>query len=459
MKRLAVLYGVEPVGEGTALVESLTSFVSRLAVARHLRLRSVFDKLIYPRVPKYMVEGEKGKSYWCYGFRGMNGVVWDGHSEFAEILASILSELTALENLSCHTWVPWRQLLVGKSNGVLSWGKKRWCASCLAQWREEGVEAWEPLIWRVSFVKRCPVHGTPLSEVCGACKRRQGFLSDIVPVGLCCKCRTFLEKGDDLVREGFAFPSTYEEEWEFRLSRAVGRMLACQKEGFEMAGHQGFLRLLDILLRHRDIGSPFKLARYLSTTPESIKNWTQGGHPPNLKSFLKVCLRVEVDPVWVASHPNSMHFGVGEELPDGVRPTGEYRSKKYAPSREWDVDRWEWVRKQLGEWLRNDRCRLYSATKIAEFLGVSSHALKTHCPEEYAALKGLHAEYLREKRSAAFDEIESALREAFEDCISEGMRPTVRRALEYAGLSPKLMIGERYRRLWKQIKEENGYVD
>ena len=52
MKRLVALYGRTPMGEGTPLTESLTSFVGRLATARHLTSTAVFDALSVPNCPR-----------------------------------------------------------------------------------------------------------------------------------------------------------------------------------------------------------------------------------------------------------------------------------------------------------------------------------------------------------------------------------------------------------------------
>ena len=57
------LYGRVPAGVGTPLVESLTSFVSRLAMARHLKISKIFNYLIRPLVPQDLIEGEDGYSY------------------------------------------------------------------------------------------------------------------------------------------------------------------------------------------------------------------------------------------------------------------------------------------------------------------------------------------------------------------------------------------------------------
>ena len=55
MKPRVPLYGCSPCAIGTPLVESLTGFVGRLAVARRLPASAIFEHLVRPRVPEGVV--------------------------------------------------------------------------------------------------------------------------------------------------------------------------------------------------------------------------------------------------------------------------------------------------------------------------------------------------------------------------------------------------------------------
>ena len=128
------------------------------------------------------------------------GFIWDGHNEHVEALVDGLAELTGLGDLSWHTLLPLKELLLVETCGVLcSVYGKRWCASCVARWRRKGMEPWEPLLWRISFVRCCPIHSSVLSRVCGTCKKPQGLVSDRVPFGFCRECGRHVEIGDPLI--------------------------------------------------------------------------------------------------------------------------------------------------------------------------------------------------------------------------------------------------------------------
>ena len=74
MKRRVPLYGCSPCAVGTPLVESLTGFVSRLAVARQLPTSSIFEHLVRPLVP----EGVVRENLHLTGFLASEAVTYDG---------------------------------------------------------------------------------------------------------------------------------------------------------------------------------------------------------------------------------------------------------------------------------------------------------------------------------------------------------------------------------------------
>lgn len=149
MRPRVPLYGCSPRGVGTPLVESLTGFVNRLAVARHLPCSAVFDGLVRPLVPRGVVPD----SHQLTHFFTAGVVVYDGLGPWAEALVVALTHLTGLPDLAFHTLRPWRPVLAPSRNGVRR-VPKRWCASCLSDWRTRGVDPWEPLLWRLAPARR-----------------------------------------------------------------------------------------------------------------------------------------------------------------------------------------------------------------------------------------------------------------------------------------------------------------
>ena len=203
--------------------------------------------------------------------------------------------------------MPWRGFLSTR-NGAIRWGRpKRWCCRCLAAWRRRGEEFWEPLLWRVSAVERCPVHCIPFSELCSSCHARQGVVSEIVPFGSCRKCGRDLEADDPLRRDWSAGElQDPQARWEWWTSVAVGRMLASQRLLARSGGLWGFSELLRISLGSDPSvkRSSRRLAQYLDVGWNSIEVWMHRRRSPRLDGFLAVCLRLRADPLEIAVIPS-----------------------------------------------------------------------------------------------------------------------------------------------------------
>ena len=456
MKHLVPLYSREPVGVGTPLVESLTSFLGRLSTAQYMMPSAVCNELVRPLVPEDM----KGKVFWREGLNGQNGVTWDGHSEITEVLVDALTKLTALPDLSLHTLLPWRQLLLDQKSGALRWGQRRWCASCLAGWRAKGVEPWEPLLWRVAVVRRCPVHCTPFSEVCPRCQVRQGYMPGMVRIGVCRKCGHHLETGDPLVCTGARAPlATPEERWEWEVSQVVGRMLAHQEEMAAHASPRGFLTLLERLLHRPEIGSKRKLVLYVGADDMSVRRWLTGKHLWRTELFIRVCMRAGVDPLAVAVYPHRDYSEVaGLEKPSQSQARWPVRraSSRKAPCRHWGEAGWKQFREKLSAILEDPTSGRLSLTQITKSLGVSHSTLKRRYPKEYAELKVLHGAYRKRNKDQRLAAIEALLEAACLECIREGVIPKQKLVFARAGLSPRFAFNYTHGPIWRKLWRKYG---
>lgn len=459
MKQLVPLYGRVPAGVGTPLVESLTGFVSRLAMARHLSLWSIFKRLVCPLVSEDLKGQERGHGYWARGFAGRNGIIWDGDGEHMEALVDALAELTGLEHLSWHTLLPLKELLPVETRGILflySVYGKRWCASCLARWRRKGMEPWEPLLWRISFVRCCPIHNSVLSQVCGTYKKPQGFISDRVPFGFCRECGRHVEIGDPLIlKRRERTPAV--GRWEWELSRAVGNMLASQKVLEEFASGRGFVHLLSSLRRHPQLGSSRFVARHIGSTPASVKKWLEDEKRPRLLAFLRICIRAGVDPLAVAIYPHGKSFEVDSDLRFGIQPEKKRYRVGEAPCRKWGATEWDKVKSSLVELLESPEAGLDPAVSVARRLGVDPSTVKKHCPEEYAALKEARAAWRLKDRERRLAKQDDALRASFAECLRKGLYPSMPRVFEGAGLPTALYLDERCRELFQELRRNAGF--
>src|SRR5215813_8279236 len=138
---LSRLYHLAPVGVGTPNVESLTSFVMRLAAAHCVKTGTVIAQEIAPLI---------NESETKPALRSINGV-----GPAAPNWVSALESLTRRRNLHLLTMLPWRHIMPLR-NSMRLW--RAWCPDCFAVDRREQESVFERLAWALDSVSVCILH-------------------------------------------------------------------------------------------------------------------------------------------------------------------------------------------------------------------------------------------------------------------------------------------------------------
>ena len=389
----------------------------------------------------------------------IDGIMCDGLGKPAEDVAAALTILTGLENLSLHTMLPWRPLISSTNSRTLRYGQKRWCALCLAQWRARGSEFWEPLLWRMAMVRRCPTHRTPFSDVCPRCESSQGLLQEMIPFGNCRKCGHCLEVGDAWTRTGSESCLENEEaRREWWMSVEVRRMLAFQRTVSDYANPEGFPLMLRKSASLEGYGSIQNLARFLAVAGCVVKDWMAGNHLPTFESFVLVCLRLGVDPLHVAIFPRREPRGECAYPKGEIRPWWPRINRKLPCSftGRRGPEFWNKVSKRLSRMLSGAEAGTLSATQAAKTLGINSTTLKKRYPNEYARLLELHAAYGIREKARMFAQRRDRMRAAVDACVGEGVHPTQDRVFRRAGVPINLTMIPDYRQIWLDTLYAHG---
>ena len=111
----APLYGRYPAAAGTGFVESLSSYVARLCVARSVSVVDVFDVLVRPLVPDGLL---KPRGYLSF-YLSHDSVALDGVGSRTRHFVAAFEQLTDCPDLHLHTFLPWRLLFCPRSSLVL----------------------------------------------------------------------------------------------------------------------------------------------------------------------------------------------------------------------------------------------------------------------------------------------------------------------------------------------------
>ncbi|MEN6348263.1 MAG: TniQ family protein [Syntrophomonas sp.] len=201
------LYPLKPIGISTPLVESLSSYLSRLAITHSLKLIDLINRVLLPIA-----------SIKAFNFDYMQACFIIGFSEKTEKLIQVLQCLTGQRNLETLTLLPVKDLISSRN---LVKQHQSWCPTCYNEWRDQGHEIYQPLLWNLVPVKICIRHNTRLAEQCPFCGRKLSLMNRIHIIGYCTHCYKWLgcfEKVQNI---------NVREKW---IVSNLGKLVACSEE-------------------------------------------------------------------------------------------------------------------------------------------------------------------------------------------------------------------------------------
>ena len=481
------LYGRQPNGVGTPLVECLSGYLARVCEARSISVVDALDLFVRPLSPgKFLRDRVQLPRYLMSVIAGD----FDGMTSRTDTAIAALQTLTGEPDLAKHTCVPWRGLFSVRSFAGVGVRRKRWCTLCFDAWNRTGSEPWEPLLFRLEPVRRCPIHRVRLSERCPRCERTQPVVTQRVPLSYCHNCGRPLHVGAPLpVSPCFGPEDGGEPAWDWWISVVLGQLLCLQIDSKRRADPNGFASLIDRQLDSHGRGL-YSLADALCMQPHVLRQWRLLKMRPYLRTFVKVCLRL-------GAHPADVMFPgqrQGHSFPwspwsDGdapwlrakVRPVpspyrqacnaqrameaaaldsviaaGGYASatagaasvgisytrvKTHFPNRLRQLH--AGAREYQAERLRRYRAALCRAIKdgvatdlatVARTLGVRPQILGRSFPGLCARLMKDCAERRKVQRAERVRQREGMIRDAVRALVAAGCRPTFRAARQYAGV-------------------------
>jgi len=175
------LYCLEPIGKGTDLVESATSYLSRVANAHTVSTWMLLKHEVAPR----LFGSDAVLRNRLSELTATIGAACNGENATASKLVSILHTLTGRDDLGRTTMGFCRGFVASR---FLVRVEQAWCPACLDEWKEEGREIYLPLLWNILAVRVCPRHGTVLNTKCRACRRSFHPLMAHSRPGFCHRC-------------------------------------------------------------------------------------------------------------------------------------------------------------------------------------------------------------------------------------------------------------------------------
>ena len=310
------LYCLEPIGIDTPLVESLLSYITRLAAEHCVAPMRLIAQEIGPHVGKRYASDERVSPQFFSDWR--HALALCGSGPVAHDWVSALERLTGRHDLSRLTLVSLDRVVSVPAQATLR-RRGRWCPRCYDAWRCTGSKPYGPLLWMIDAAVRCPIHQTPFVEICpnASCRRTATWLISQAQRGRCPHCGCWLgersaqgvepetqpvsAQGSGRGHDRTGAPTVRAERtdhiWQQRASESIGVLLAIADRCDPLTQAP----VIQQALSHWQSALPMSVCKLLQrrtgVTQRMLQAWSEGNGRPSLPQVLRLChvLKISAD--------------------------------------------------------------------------------------------------------------------------------------------------------------------
>jgi hypothetical protein len=411
------LYQLAPVGVGTPGVESLSSYIARLAEAHGVHTRTLVMRELLPLLGRAHLSkpvDSSLSSFWWQGTRALNGT-----RALARDWVQVLERLTLRDDLRFLTWLSWAEVLTPSGRPRAT---RAWCPACYAQWQSAGPGVYEPLLWTLQVVEVCPIHHRRLQQRCphADCRQRQPWLAPHTRLGYCVRCERWLGlSADSEPPESESFTAD-EWQWQVWVVEAVGELLAAAPRLPTAPRPERIAVAINTYIQQSAEGRASVLARSLRLANCTVGSWRHGRSIPKLPLLLRICYCFGTAPLRLLTE-------------DGIVADGT-RRRPWAPEasaashrahhRRFDV---EGLRQTLETVLASSEQPPPSMREVARRLGYAHSQLQACFPELCHAISERYLTYQRVRGAQRMQQQCDEVRQAAMRIHAQGLYPSASR--------------------------------
>ena len=271
------LHSLRPMAIGTLCVESLTSYIMRLAEAHTVSVRTLILKEIFSDLSTRPINSH---------FSGLHSL--NGMGACFEHWVDILEKVTSRHDLRALTLLPWQRLL---TTGGIVRRRRTWCPRCFQEWRHHGMPIYECLAWVLAPVTVCPIHHVLLEQHCPHCRRPMLVLSAHAHPGYCAHCNRWL--GDDSTAPNASTAQQVMEE-ELWIANQVGEFLALGASASDNGSPCCLLSNLQRMLIELAKGNQMLFGRAATISNTTLNGWLKGKWLPALPLVIQICQNLKL---------------------------------------------------------------------------------------------------------------------------------------------------------------------
>ncbi len=396
------LYSLKPAGLYSPLVESLPSYIMRLAMAHHVTVGNLIKHEIVPSLGLKCYLDEKG----IWGFYNRQERYYSS-SQISNRLIGVLEELTGIKNLDHLIFN------ISEAFGKQDFFKKTrsWCPHCLDQWKAEMGNIYEPLIWNFSDIEYCKIHNYPLQTKCPNCGHEiSSFAAKSAP-GFCSKCGCWLGSADKYPEVKY-MADTIWDEWVYA---NIAQLLIHLPELSRADLSKSIKDFLKILKRTYTVN---EISQASGIPKVSLREWSRTDKRPSFKHLVNLSYCTSITLYEILLEKPFLNQCIEISLRKTV--------KRFSLNRT--IIDYKLVEHKLDLMLKDDSPP--SITQIAQQLSVGPNTLRNNFPEKVQVISNKRKELNKLKRIR----IQEKIREAVIQIHSEGKFPTTRGVIEALGV-------------------------
>ena len=289
LPRRSLLLPLEPIGVGTPFVESLTSYISRLAEVHAVTVSDLVGYVLAGCAPRDApIVSERARrdrvgSGFLPGTHAINGVAEDARRWITA--AETATDRTGLCFLTLR---PLKQVFCKQS---LFRKVQAWCPCCLADWQGKGLPVYLPLLWHLRMVSICPKHQRPLDETCPRCDQHFGPLYARAKPGYCSRCRRWLGQSASPRQEQAEEQPDGGQIW---MAACVGDVLASMPWLDEPNLRESLRENLSALVRDVAAGNLRAFCDLTGSPGTGARGWLTGQQLPRPDLLFQICSRLQI---------------------------------------------------------------------------------------------------------------------------------------------------------------------
>ncbi len=395
------LYSLAPLGFNSSLVESLTSYICRLAYEHHLEVGTLIQYSIAPVLGKRYIAGDKSRSISSF-LRYASPI--NGNGLMASDWVDALEALTLRADLALLT------LLVGTnafSQRDLLQPVRQWCPRCYDAWQRQGVIVYEPLLWSINGVTVCPKHSQLLERRCPHCSSSHPWLTWRSRPGYCSSCGRWLGK---------AHGQSQVEEKERYLAETVGDFLAHMPQLPLAIPRESVIQSLRDLIATTTDGNMAAFARSLGLPKTSLWELVQGYFPSSLPFVLQLCYQFRLPLLQILLSK--------EHVTPGESPVSQEQTPKRDGRRPFDCEN---VQQALEAILGDQQSAPLSMREVARRLGYPVRTIETHFPLPCRDISRRYADFREQQGQRRKACLRQRITEAARIVLMQGEKLTYQR--------------------------------